>query len=163
MSFYYDVIYDHTRIFPKEGLDDNQIKLLIRNGFVEIRENPFGKGKGKLYYVKPNKNESPKHFFFCKILEEEILKYTDKVRIYPYFQPDVVVYFPKKKVCFEVETGKAIRSSKRRLAEKFAKVNEEYDEVYILLLDRRLYWTYNKFGKVILRTEIKKTVKEIFE
>lgn len=163
MSFYSDVIYGHTRVFPKKGLDDAQIRLLLKHGFVELRENPFGKGRGKAYYVKPHDNESPRHFFFCKMLEEEIKKHTDKVRVYPYFRPDVVVYFPKKKICFEVETGKAVRSSKKRLVEKFTRIREEYDEVYILLLDSRLYWKYNKLGKVILRTQIKETIRKLFE
>ena len=163
MSIWTDFYYRYRKVFPREELNENEVWVLLEWGFVELRENQFGKGRGNIYYVKPSKNESPKHCFFCYILEQEIKKYTDKVGVYSAFRPDVVVYFPKEKVCFEVETGKAVRSSKKRLAEKFAKVNEEYDEVYILSLDRGLYWKYNKFGKVILHTQIKDTIKQLFE
>jgi len=148
--------------FLKSKLTADQCKILENEEYVEIGTNPFGPGKGQIYYVKPRFNESPIHSFFCKILEQEIRNYTEHVFLYTTVKPDVVVVKGDKKICFEVETGSMDETNQKATKLKYEKIAQEYDDCYILVTNRDVKKDFEKYGKVIIRSQIKEKVKELF-
>lgn len=156
-------IFDiYEGFYLKSSLTDDQRKMLENEEYTEIETNPYGAGKGFPYYVKPRFNESPDHFFFCKILEMEIRKYTDNVLLYTTVKPDVVVVLKNnKKICFEVETGVMDKHHRKETIEKYDKIKQDYNDYYILVTKRDLKKDFEKYGKVIIRSEIKSKIKQL--
>lgn len=156
-------IFDiYEGFYLKSELTEDQCKMLENEGYAEVGFNPFGAGKGPGHYVKPRFNESPVHCFFCKIIEAEVRKYTQHVFLYTTQKPDVVVSVDeKKKICFEVETGSMEETKKKETKEKYERIAREYDDYYILVTNRELKNDFEKYGKVILRTQIKEKIKQL--
>lgn len=148
--------------YLKSALTPDQCKMLENEEYVEIDTNPFGAGKGFKYYVQPRFNESPIHCFFCRILESEIKKYTAHVLLYTTIKPDVVVVKGDKKICFEVETGSMEEKKQKETEIKYEKIRAEYDDCYILVTNVEVKKEFEKYGKVIVRSQIREKVKELF-
>ncbi|MBI5227838.1 ATP-binding protein [Candidatus Micrarchaeota archaeon] len=156
-------IFDiYQGFYLKKDLTEDQCRMLENEEYTEIEINPFGKGRGQRYYVTPRPNEGPVHFFFCKIIEAEAKKYTDHVVLYATHNPDVVVMTNnKRKICFEVETGVMEEKHPEETKQKYEKIAQEYDDCYILVTHRDWKKDFEKYGKVILRTEIEDKVKQV--
>lgn len=148
--------------YLKSTLTTDQCKMLENAEYTEIDTNPFGAGRGTVYYVLPRFNESPVHFFFCKILEAEIKKYTENVILYTTNKPDVIVIRENKKICFEVETGTMEEKKPDETKVKYDKIKEDYDDCYILVTNIEIKKEFEKYGKVIVRSQIREKVKELF-
>ncbi|VVB59839.1 Uncharacterised protein [uncultured archaeon] len=156
-------IFDiYAGFYLKSTLTSDQCKMLENEEYAEIDTNPFGAGKGFIYYVKPRFNESPVHFFFCKILEAEIRKYTEHVFLYTTVKPDVVIMKGERKICFEVETGSMEEKKQKETKIKYEKIRAEYDDCYILVTNVEIKKEFEKYGKVIVRSQIREKVKELF-
>ncbi len=156
-------IFDiYEGFYLKSSLTPDQCKLLENEEYTEINTNPFGAGKGFTYYVKPRFNESPVHFFFCRILETEIHKYTEHVFLYTTVKPDIVIIKDDKKICFEVETGSMDETNQKATKLKYEKISQEYDDYYILVTKRDVKKEFEKYGKVIIRSQIREKVRELF-
>ncbi len=156
-------IFDiYAGFYLKSTLTPDQCKILENEEYVEIDTNPDGAGKGFTYYVKPRFNESPVHFFFCKIVENEIKKYTEHVFLYTTVKPDVVIIKEDKKICFEVETGTMEEKKPNETKIKYDKIAKEYDDCYILVTNRDVKKEFEKYGKVIIRSQLKEKIKELF-
>jgi adenylate kinase family enzyme len=156
-------IFDiYEGFYLKSELTEDQCKILENEGYAEVPFNPFGPGKGPGHYVKTRFNESPVHCFFCRIIEAEIKKYTPHVVLYATQNPDVVLVMnDERKICFEVETGTMEETQKKLTKEKYNKIAQKYDDYYILVTNRDRKKDFEKYGKVILRTEIKDKIKQL--
>lgn len=149
----------HERFFFAKDLTEDQIEMCKKNGYVELETNPFGAGKGQKTLVKAPDNQTPEHYYFCRILQMEIERYGRNALIYDTVKPDVVV-FDKENIAFEVETG--TERHKDNLKKKFAKVKEEFSKYYILVTSRELKEAYRPYGNVITRSEIKETLERLY-
>ena len=149
----------HEGFFFKKGLTPEEIELCQNNGYSEIDRNPFGAGRSEAVLVRPPPNQTPIHYFFCRILQMEIQKYELTAMIYDTVKPDVVV-FGKENVAFEVETGEERHDD--NLKKKFQRLKEEFPNSYILVTKRELKKQYDPYGKVITRNEIKETLERLF-
>ncbi len=145
--------------FFVKDLTEEQARMCREHGYVELDTNPFGPGKGQKTLVKPPTNQGPEHYYFCRILQMEIEKYGKNALLYDTVKPDVVV-FDKENIAFEVETGS--HDEEKTLKQKFDKVKAEFKTYYILVTNRELKSTYDPYGNVILRTEIKETLDRLF-
>lgn len=149
----------HERFFFAKDLTEDQINMCKKNGYVELDTNPFGAGKGQKTLVKAPDNQTPEHYYFCRILQMEIERYGRNALIYDTVKPDVVI-FDKENIAFEVETG--TERHKENLKKKFAKVKEEFSKYYILVTSRELKEAYRPYGNVITRSEIKETLERLY-
>ena len=145
--------------FFAKDLTQEQIEMCMKNGYTEMDTNPFGAGKGERILVRPPDNQSPEHYYFCRILQLEIQKYGRTALIYNTVKPDVVV-FDKENIAFEVETGSHFRETD--LKSKFDKIKQEFADYYILVTKRELKEAYRPYGNVITRNDIKETVARVY-
>ena len=90
------------------SLTNRQREKLYTLGYNVIKISPFGTSGAAIYWVKTRHNESKAHAFFCYILEAELRKYTDDIRMNATNGPDLVANWKGKQFCFDVETGKSL-------------------------------------------------------
>ena len=144
------------------SLTNRQRNELYTLGYNVIKISPFGTSGAAIYWVKTRHNESKAHAFFCYILEAELRKYTDDVRMNATSGPDLVVKWKGKQFCFDVETGKSLSRQPDWLESKFAFYQREYDKSFILVTKRTLKYKYSHYGDVITRGKIKETLRQLF-
>lgn len=143
-------------LFYVKDLTEDQIEICKNNGYVELTTNPFGPGKGPRVLIRAPNNQSPIHYYFCRILKSEIEKYGHNALMYISVKPDVVA----DNIAFEVETGSHYR--KKDLRDKFRRAKAGYSDYYILVTKRELRDAYAPYGKVITRNDIKKTISRLY-
>ena len=144
------------------SLTNRQRNELYTLGYNVIKISPFGTSGAAIYWVKTRHNESKEHAFFCYILEAELRKYTDDIRMNATNGPDLVVNWKGKQFCFDVETGKSLSRQPDWLESKFAYYQREYDRSFILVTKRGLKYKYSHYGDVITRGKIKETLRQLF-
>ena len=144
------------------SLTNRQRNELYTLGYNVIKISPFGTSGAAVYWVKTRHNESKEHAFFCYILEAELKKYTDDIRMNATSGPDLVVKWKGKEFCFDVETGKSLSRQPDWLESKFAYYQREYDRSFILVTKRGLKYKYSHYGDVITRGKIKETLRQLF-
>ncbi|MCX6772003.1 MAG: hypothetical protein NTX79_08210 [Candidatus Micrarchaeota archaeon] len=144
------------------SLTNRQRNELYTLGYNVIKISPFGTSGAAVYWVKTRHNESKEHAFFCYILEAELRKYTDDIRMNATNGPDLVVNWKGKQFCFDVETGKSLSRQPDWLESKFAYYQREYDRSFILVTKRTLKYKYSRYGDVITRGKIKETLRQLF-
>ena len=144
------------------NLTNRQQEKLYTLGYNVIKISPFGTSGAAIYWVKTRHNESKAHAFFCYILEAELKKYTDDIRMNATSGPDLVVKWKGKEFCFDVETGKSLSRQPDWLESKFAYYQREYDRSFILVTKRTLKYKYSHYGDVITRGKIKETLRQLF-
>jgi len=144
------------------SLTNRQRNELYTLGYNVIKISPFGTSGAAIYWVKTRHNESKEHAFFCYILEAELRKYTDDIRMNATSGPDLVVNWKGKQFCFDVETGKSLSRQPDWLESKFAFYQREYDRSFILITKRTLKYKYSHYGDVITRGKIKETLRQLF-
>ena len=144
------------------SLTNRQRNELYTLGYNVIKISPFGTSGAAIYWVKTRHNESKEHAFFCYILEAELRKYTDDIRMNATSGPDLVANWKGKQFCFDVETGKSLSRQPDWLESKFAFYQREYDRSFILITKRTLKYKYSHYGDVITRGKIKETLRQLF-
>jgi hypothetical protein len=144
------------------SLTNRQRNELYTLGYNVIKISPFGTSGAAVYWVKTRHNESKEHAFFCYILEAELKKYTDDIRMNATSGPDLVANWKGKQFCFDVETGKSLSRQPDWLESKFAYYQREYDRSFILVTKRGLKYKYSHYGDVITRGKIKETLRQLF-
>ena len=144
------------------SLTNRQRNELYTLGYNVIKISPFGTSGAAIYWVKTRHNESKEHAFCCYILEAELRKYTDDIRMNATSGPDLVVNWKGKQFCFDVETGKSLSRQPDWLESKFAYYQREYDRSFILVTKRTLKYKYSHYGDVITRGKIKETLSQLF-
>ena len=144
------------------SLTNRQRNELYTLGYNVIKISPFGTSGAAIYWVKTRHNESKEHAFFCYILEAELKKYTDDIRMNATSGPDLIAKWKGKEFCFDVETGKSLSRQPDWLESKFAYYQREYDRSFILVTKRTLKYKYSRYGDVITRGKIKETLRQLF-
>ena len=75
---------------------------------------------------------------------------------------DVSAMINGKRIAFEIETGENFRNyTKEEHLEKFDRVKQTFSDFYIVVTDYDKKYKYEKFGKVITRTEIEETINKL--
>lgn len=149
-------------LFLSSSLTNRQREKLYTLGYNVIKISPFGTSGAAIYWVKTRHNESKEHAFFCYVLEAELRKYTDDVRMNATNGPDLIARWKGKEFCFDVETGKSLSRQPDWLESKFAFYQREYDRSFILVTKRTLKYKYSHYGDVITRGKIKETLRQLF-
>ena len=153
-----DTFYDMAE------LEKSQIEQLLRLDYVELNTTKFGRGGSTHFLVKPSSNETPMHHFLCKVVGEELRKYTTKIEFKQTSEPDVIASINGKKLYFEIETGSWSKGGKRRLCEKFEPLCKKYGKnIYIVVAKKSLKSRYKKYGTVLTRTDIKSKLPQIIK
>lgn len=157
------IIHHYNRLYLEKELSQKEKDRLLARGYSRLKISPFGDSGAAYYWVRRRYNESKEHAFFCYILEMELKKYVQKVKLNVNNGPDAVVEYEGKKYCFDVETGKSLSRHQKFLKKKFDYYKKEFAQSYILVTKKSLKFKYMKYGTVITRGKLKKTIAKIFK
>lgn len=150
--------------FRKRELTENDIWYLKQKDFIEISAVGVTSKKQDSYFILPRSNESPIHFFLCKVIEEFLLDFTSDVRLYETKKPDVVFSAGGKKFAVEVETGTRPSRNPVGFEGKVRELNKRFGERWFFVVtDRKLRKEYSKWGKTLVRGEVAGQILAIFE
>lgn len=150
--------------YLKNDLLPESINFLTENGYREYLLSDLNQGRGSYYLVKdPPKNQSIEHFFMVRLIVDEIMKYTKKVKYYETQNVDIIFESDNgKKIAIEVETGSTLDSSKEKVIAKGAHLQSDFDEGFFVVTDSRMKKTYSVFGETLSRVEIKERIRGYF-
>ena len=116
-------------------------------------------GNESWYLVKVRKPESPEHAFLCWKIYEMAKERFKKVKMNITQPGDVVVKTAKGEVAFEIETGTNFSTyDEEEMTKKFAADKTRFTEFYIVVTDYNVKRRYEKFGRVLSRTEVKEVI-----
>ena len=150
-------------IYLEKDISREQCDKLLGRGYKRIKISPYGDSGAAFYWVKTRFNESKEHAFFCYLIEAELKQHTNKITLNVTNGADIEFDHKWNHYCFEVETGKIMARSPRFLERKFEHYRKEQREVYILVTSKALKYKYAKYGKVITRATLRKTISSIFK
>lgn len=142
----------------KNELTDAQIKILLGEGFREVREPGFGAGRGYLYLIKNGTGELDQHFIMWNLIYDEIRRRTERVSYHLTKEPDIVFETDDgRSIAFEVESTLKAES---RLMEKL-NVLQKYREWYFIVTQKNDKEYYQKYGPTLTRMEIMGKIEEL--
>ena len=157
-------------LYKKSSLSESQVQYLLSKGYVETKQVGFERKGAEWYLIKPDAspaNMGMDHLFLVKLIEQEVRKYTDDVRLAQTKGPDIVFKNGLGvEVAVEVETGKTILSKPEQIKEKVEQLNEKYGKSWFFVLtdaSYRIKTAYEPFGETITRTMVPERIRGEFE
>ena len=153
---------DKAILFLEKGLSKKQRDELLARDFKRLKISPFGDTGAAFYWVRTHWHESKEHAFFCNIIEAELKKYTKDVKVNIFDSPDVQFGLRHYGYCFEVETGEILKRDVEYLEKKFRHLEKNFSRVFILVTDKKLKYKYSKYGQVVTRGTLRKTIRGFF-
>ena len=152
-----------NKLYLEKELSQKEKDKLLSKGYSRLKISPFGTSGAAYYWVRRRYNESKEHAFFCYILEAELKKHVQKVKLNVNSGPDAVIEHDGKKYCFDVETGKSLSRQPKYLRHKFSQYKQDYAQSFILVTKKSLKFKYAKYGEVITRGKLRKTLAKLFK
>lgn len=151
--------------FKKANLKDDQIQVLLEEGFSEEKCVGLDDKSTYSYLLKPRANESVQHFFLTMIVADYIKSLGINVETPNSRDADIIFEINGVKWAIEVETGSYPQKSPDEFEEKIKILNEKYSSnLIILVTDRSLIPKYRKyFAEVYHRHKIKDKINEVIK
>ena len=151
--------------YKRKNLNKYEIEYLVTQEYKEFKYRSICTGKVENYLLRPRFNESLNHMIVIYDLHEYLKKKKIVSEKYTTRMPDIVLYFGKKKIAIEVETGTVIKNMKK-FNEKLRLLKENYGcDFYFIVTNRNLIKKYRKYGKVIdpryIKGQIDKIIKNL--
>jgi hypothetical protein len=157
-----DENFPDKRLYLENDLTYKMREKLIQMGYKRLKTSPFGDSGAAYYWVQTRYNESKEHAFFCYLIQSEVEEKADSVTLLTNYGPDVEFEYNERGYCFDVETGKNLARNKAMIERKFLKYKERYFKSFIFITNKRLKYRYSKYGTVVTRATLKKTLESIF-
>ena len=149
--------------YVERELKHEEKEKLFAKGYKRLKISPYGTSGAAYYWVKPRYNESKEHAFFCYLVEAEVKKYAKELKTNVTYGPDVEFEAYGRKYCVDVETGTNTERNPAFLNKKFAYYNKEFARVFILVTNKKLKYSYKRFGTVLTRSTFRKAIEELFQ
>ena len=150
-------------LYLEKDLPKAKQELLLGKGYKRLKISPFGTSGAAYYWVKTRYNESKEHGFFCYLIEAELKRYIKKVTLNVNSGPDVVFQHKSKSYCFDVETGENKTRNPAYLKRKFTHYQKQYAQSFILVTNKKLKYSYNKYGTVVTRSTFREAIANILQ
>jgi hypothetical protein len=152
-----------NKLYIERELSQKQRDKLLAKGYSRLKISPFGDSGAAYYWVRRRYNESKEHAFFCYILAAELKRHVQKVKLNVNSGPDAVVEHEGRRYCFDVETGKSLSRQPKYLRHKFSQYRKEYSGSFVFVTKKSLRFKYAKYGEVITRGKLRKTLAKLFK
>jgi len=147
-------------IHVKKELNEVQVDILRRNGFLEVRDPAFSQGKGTSYLIRNETGESDSHFILWNLIYDEALKYTPKVEYSLTKRPDVIFGLEDGRwVAVEVE---ATPKSEKQLLPKMV-VLGNYDDWFFVVTNWDHLEHYQEYGPTFTRRTVRDKIASYFQ
>ena len=150
-------------VYRESDLTKSQQEELFAKKYKRLKISPDGKSGAAIYWINPRYNESKEHAFFCYLIEAELRKHVENLMMHVNYGPDVEFSRKGKRYVFEIETGSVLARYPQYVKRKFDHYQKKNAKVFILVTSKALKYKYAKFGKVITRATLKKTIEKIFK
>ena len=149
------------RYFKKKELKTGEVEDLLKQGYTLSAHIGLFGGRQEEYVLQPRSNESVEHFFVIKAIEAYLVKNKIHYKLFETKEPDIVMYFGKKRVAIEVETGLKLRENNPRVEEKVKELQMKFGENWFFVVtDWQDKEQYSKYGKTYVRKEIPAVLKK---
>jgi hypothetical protein len=96
------------------------------------------------------------------LIASQVEEKADRVTLLTNYGPDVEFEYNERSYCFDVETGKNLARNKAMIERKFLGYKKRYFRSFIFITNKRLKYRYSKYGTVVTRATLKKTLESIF-
>ncbi|MBD3388387.1 MAG: DUF87 domain-containing protein [Candidatus Altiarchaeales archaeon] len=150
-----------NKVHLKTDLDTGQIDILHREGFKEVRDPGFVRGRGSVYLVQNTTVESDEHFILRYLICEELQKYNATYVENLTKEPDIVFTTEEgEKIAVEIETDKSAKT-KKQLDLKHS-VLQKYDGWFFILTNYENSPQYEPYGETITRIRVTEKIKSYF-
>jgi len=163
------IFHTDKKVLLMSGLEEDQIKDLLKQGYKKVRDPGFGRGRGNIWLVKNDTHETNPHFILWNLIYEEVKKHTRKVQTHRTKFPDITFESPKGIIAVEVETGSNLTYNADEFEEKL-RILKGYSNFFIVLTKANLKKKYEDTirpktsrGEILTRTEIKDAIEKCFE
>ncbi len=147
------------------GMSFADKNYLVHNGYVKGMFVPIGKPRQEECWVKTNKVETIAHTFLVQNIKEHIKQHTQEVEVNIVSDADVVFKDTRgRNIAIEVETGSQYKKNRRNIQQKFADLDEQYDEVHIVLTDAEFKRAYERTLErpILVRNEVPGLLSNLF-
>ena len=143
-------------------MEKGQIDILLRNGFKEVRDPGFVRGRGPIYIINNTTVESDEHFILRHLTYQEIMNYTEDAEHYLTKEPDIIFKSAEgKTIAVEIETDKYPKNQEE-LDLKLS-ILQKYDEWFFILTNYENSPKYEPYGTIITRTGVKEKIGTYFK
>lgn len=151
-------------LYIDDDLPGKTAAKLLNNGYEYYQTRITSDDPYIFYLVKVRQNESVEHAFLCWYTLSLIRKNKVKAKMNTTRDPDILVEFKGKRICFEIETGKRLnKMSKKEMKHRFKQKSEDFDNVYLVVSNERVGRRYMSVcNKFITKAELKDLINSLF-
>ncbi len=145
--------------YEREGLNKTEERFLLENGFQLVRFYNL-EGTTKAYYLKsPPENQSQSHYFLCELIAEVLRKDFLNVKTANTVGPDIEFSHNGQKYALEIETSHDFKKDAAKLLVKAAQLDRDFGQNWRFVVTKADTKTaYERYGKVLVRTEVKEWI-----
>jgi energy-coupling factor transporter ATP-binding protein EcfA2 len=138
-------------MYLRSELSEREVGELVARGYGVYETRMTTEDPLIQYVIKVHPNEGEEHAFLCWLTESFLRKKGLKPKLVSTSGADLEVTIRKKKICFEIETGKRLKYKKRTdMAARFTERKRQFDEVYLVVPNERVGRTYQSLCKNII-------------
>lgn len=154
-------VNEQKRFFSKSELGEDEIEFLLNKGYSISSHIAIDSKSRKDYVLKPNENESNAHYFLVKSIEQYVIRFTKKIKLYETVKPDVVFEYKNNEYAIEVETGS--KHDLNKIKDKVTYLNETYFENWCFVVTSKYEKKkYERLGRTYSRFELLEYLNELF-
>ena len=160
-----DIRLDENKgYFRKSALSNEEVNFLLAKKYIISSNVPLGGGRQDYFLLRPSPRETPTHYFLIKAIEEYLLQFIGKIKLFETNKPDIVFQAGKKKVAIEVETGNAFDRDKKGLDEKIKLLNKGYGKDWFFVVTNAPdAYKYAKLGLTFTRKNVCRKLRSYFK
>jgi len=138
-------------MYLRSELTEKEVGELVARGYGIYETRMTTEDPLIQYVIKIRPNEGDEHAFLCWLTNSYLRKKGLKPKLVSTSGPDLEVTVKKRKICFEIETGKRLKYIKRTQMEaRFSERKRQSDEVYLIVPNERVGRTYQSLCKNII-------------
>ncbi|MFH1802518.1 MAG: hypothetical protein ABH864_03630 [archaeon] len=155
-------LYENS-VFDKAELSEEEIGVLLEEGFKQVNEYCVAKKRVITVLIKPILNHSVAHTFLVWSVGQLLEEYDMIERIVEHETRDADLTFEieGKEFAIEIETGTLLRK-KKQFEEKIKFLNETYKNRWMIVVSKRdLVKKYKKFGMCTQRRWMREKLEKM--
>jgi conjugal transfer ATP-binding protein TraC len=150
-------------VYRKADLSEDEVKYLIRNGYLEEQCRAIEAKRQEAYLVKKKSRESPQHIFVVWEIVNHIKMYTTKIEKSDTVSADIIFETSTGKFAIEIETGYTFKHNKEVLFEKIKNLTRDFGKNWCFIVtDNDIRKQYRHLGRTYTRMDLSRLMLELF-
>jgi len=149
------------RFFKYNNLNADERQYLLDCGYVVSKHKSIMSKREETYMLRPDKNESPSHFFVIQDLKKFLESKGIAVETFNTKKPDLVFKIKNETFAIEVESGKKIDKDKKQIIAKVEALNKNYNHWCFVVINTASVSKYREFGETIDARYLKEKLSKL--